>query len=199
MSLGARSGLRGGRVAIAALSLLLLVGLPVQAADPSPPVDRSAGSTGAHSLPDSMSSPAGRCRYGYDVPGEGYYNGVRKIRVVAPVAYARTNRAHQRISARLVVQYWKDDAWHKYAATSWQWRSATPTHRADFTARSIIIDSRPFHGVAEPWRARVDLRWHASDGVTVKGTARMFPRWYDTWEGTNHLGVQADDCGGTTG
>ena len=63
---------------------LVLVAGPVQAADPSPPHDSSTGRTGVYRLPDSEVAPAGRCRYGYVVEGEGYYNGVHNIRVRRP-------------------------------------------------------------------------------------------------------------------
>jgi hypothetical protein len=185
------------------LGTLILVGLvlmagPVQAADPSPPHDTSTGRTGVHRLPDSDAAPAGRCRYGYTVEGEGYYNGIHKIRVVAPVAYARAGRTSQRLKARLVIQDWKDDAWHTYATSTWQTRTATPTTKADFSARSMTIDSRPFNNVVGAWRARVDIRWFGADGK-VKGSARLYPDQYSGAEGTTQLTVQYDFCGGTTG
>ena len=185
------------------LGVLVLMGLvlvsgPVQAADPSPPHDSSTGRTGVHRLPDSEVAPAGRCRYGYVVEGEGYYNGVHNIRVVAPVAYARAGRTSQRLAARLVIQYWRNDAWHTYGASTWQARSATPKTKADFSARSMTIDSRPLHNLVGAWRARVDIRWFGADGK-VKGSARLYPDQYAGSEGATQLPVQHDLCGGTTG
>jgi hypothetical protein len=176
----------------------LLIAGPVQAAAPPPPRDTVTGRTGIHRLPDSEAAPAGRCRYGYVVEGEGYYNGIHGIRVIAPVAYARAGKASQRLAARLVIQYWRDDAWHTYAASSWQARTATPTRKADFGARSMTVDSRPLHNVVDTWRARVDIRWFGGDG-TVKGTARLYPGDYAGSEGPTQLPVQHDLCGSTTG
>lgn len=176
----------------------LLVSGPVQAADPSAPRHTHTGRPGSHRLSDSEEAPAGRCRYGYEVEGEGYYNGVRTIRVIAPTAYARAGRASQRLAARLVVQYWRDDAWHTYDASSWQRRTATPTRKADFSARSMTIESRPLHDLVGAWRARIDVRWYGRDG-TVTGSVRIYPRWYGGSEGATQLPVQHDLCGVTTG
>jgi hypothetical protein len=151
-----------------------------------------------HRLNDASDAPAGKCRYGYTTSSAGYYNGVRTIRVVAPVAYARAGKRSQRLAARIVVQYWRDDAWRTYAASTWQKRSATPTRKADFTARSLTVHSLPLHNVANGWRARIDIRWFGADG-RVKGSARLFPRWYAGSEGSFVLPVQADHCGSTTG
>jgi hypothetical protein len=185
-------------LAVLVMAGTLLAGGPAQAADPSAPHDSRAGRTGVHDLRDASDAPAARCRYGYTVEGEGYYNGVRTLRVVAPIAYARAGKRSQRLAARLVVQYWRDDAWHTYAASSWQRRSATPSRRADFSARSLTIDSRPLHDFVSAWRARVDVRWFGSDG-SVKGSARLFPRWYAGSEGATQLPVRHDFCGSTTG
>lgn len=185
------------------LGLLVVIGMmliagPVQAADPSPPRDSSTGRTGVHRLPDSEQAPAGRCRYGYTVEGEGYYNGVRKIRVIAPVAYAHAGKTTQRLAARLVIQYWQGDAWHRYGASGWQVRSATPTRKADFSARSMTVDSRPLHNLANGWRAFLDIRWYGGDG-TVKGSARLYPDRYASSEGATQFPLQHDLCGSTTG
>lgn len=198
-----RTGSRRRAMSLAAalVSLLMLVGGPVQAADPTPPHHVHTGRPGVHRLvPDSEEAPAARCRYGYVVEGEGYYNGVHKIRVIAPVVFARAGKRSQRVAARLVIQYWdfEDSAWLKYGATTWQTRTATPTRKADFSPRSMIIDSRPLHNLAAAWRARLDIRWYGGDG-TVKGTARLFPDWYAGSEGATQLPARQDFCGGTTG
>lgn len=192
--------MKGNRYALAVLLVIggLLAGGPVQAADPSAPRDSRTGRTGVHRLNDASDAPAGKCRYGYTVSGQGYYNGIRTIRVIAPIAYARAGKRSQRLAARIVVQYWRNDAWRTYAVTSWQKRTATPTRKADFSARSLTIHSWPLHATVSAWRARVDIRWFGADG-TVKGSARLFPRWYGGSEGAFVLPVQADDCGGTTG
>ena len=185
----------GGLVAAA----LLLTATPALAVDPSPPVDGTTGRTGSHSLVDTVDTPGGSCRYGYTVNGIGYYNGIRRVGAGAPVAFARAGRPSQRVAWRLLVQAWDGTRWLRYDASPWQSRGASPSHPAAFTARSVVVDSYPHHGVYGPYRARIELRWYARDLSTVVGTAHLFPHYYRSIEGDLPEWQQLEDCGGTTG
>ncbi len=185
----------GGLLAAA----LLLTATPALGADPTPPVNGTTGKTGSYWLVDTVDTPGGSCRYGYEVDGIGYYNGLRRVRASAPVAFARASRTSQRIAWRVVVQAWDGTHWLRYDASSWQSRRASPSAPAAFSARSVLVDSYPHHGAYSPYRARIELRWYASNGRTVVGTARLFPGYYRSVEGAYPEWQQSGHCGGTTG
>lgn len=128
-----------------------------------------------------------------------YYNGLHKLKVRPPNAYARSNRASQRIAWRLVVQAWDGDSWLVHKASSWLAKTATPSTPAAFSTRGLIVDSYHHHGEWSPYRARIELRWYAKDGSTVVGRARLFPHYYHSSEGDLPPWQQLDGCGGTTG
>lgn len=185
----------GGLLAAA----LLLIATPALGVDPTPPVDGTTGKTGTHSLVDTVDTPGGTCRYGYTVDGIGYYNGLRRVRAGAPVAFARASRTSQRIAWRLAVQVWDGTRWLRYDASPWQSRGATPSTKAAFSARSVLVDSYPHHGTWGAYRASIQLRWYAPNGTTVVGTARLFPAYYRSVEGVYPEWQQTERCGGTTG
>ena len=129
-----------------------------------------------------------------------YYNGVRRVIVKRPVAFARAGRDTQRITWRVVIQAWPSagSAWTFVDKSEWQSRTATPDARAPFKRKAVLIDSFPHH---EEWgrvRSRVDLRWHGHDGSVV-GSARLFPDWYSIVEQGLELGTSQSDCSLTTG
>jgi hypothetical protein len=185
----------GGLLAAA----LLLTATPALGAYPTPPVDGSAGKIGSHSLVDTVGTPGGTCTYGYAVDGIGYYNGLRRVRAGAPLAFARAGRTSQQVAWRLVVEAWDGTRWLPYDASPWQSRSATPSTEAAFSARSVPVDSYPHHGTYGHYRARIELRWYALNGTTVVGTARLFPGYYRSVEGEYPEWQQSGQCGGTTG
>lgn len=189
-----------GRPLLATLvaALALTVGVPAAAADPTPPEDGSSGNVGVHSLVDAADSPGGTCVYG-SIQEFGYYNGLASVRVRPPVAFARQGKSSQRIGARLRVEAWDGQRWLVYGSSTWQYRSATPTAAATFTARRVTVDSWPHHGEYGSYRARVLLRWYARDGKAVVGRAHLYPRHYlGREDGTADFAME-DRCGGTTG
>ncbi len=108
---------------------MLLIAGPVDGAAPSPAHDTLTGRTGVHRLPDSEEAPAGRCRCGYVVEGEGYHDWIRQDPRRGPSGVPSRGETSQWLAARIVIQYWKDEARHKRAVSSWQGRNATPKNK----------------------------------------------------------------------
>jgi hypothetical protein len=195
---------RPGRATILALAAALAMAIPGTAVAGSPTigVDQGTGKHGEFGYDESPSEPAGTCRYGYDPAGEvDDYNGLRRIVVEPPFAFARAGRTSQRISMRLVVQAWvsAESRWIKVGATAWQSRRTNPVEAALFTKHRLTIDSWPHHGEYSPYRGKVELRWYATDDVTVVGRARLFPDLYRAIQDGIEFTVHENDCGGTTG
>jgi hypothetical protein len=128
-----------------------------------------------------------------------YFNGTRRVRARAPVAYARHGRASQRISWRLVVQALRSDdqVWVGYAKSPWQARRATPARSADF--RGMRLKTDPWE---DDWtrgfRAKLQLRWYAADDTSVAGRATLYVDHYQLIE-DKPLGIDTNGCNTTTG
>ncbi len=187
--------LRRRRDGILAVLLAALLGAtlaaPAAADDPTdPPNDTSSGHVGHHHLVDTTSSPGAICHY----PTAPNY--VSHIQVEAPVARARVGHSSQRIGYRFVIQGWTGLKWANASVSTFQIRTATPTHSAAFTSRRARI-----HGQTDAWsayRVRVDLRWYSASG-SVTGKASMWAHDYLLeWTG-NTDAVVPDRCGDTTG
>jgi hypothetical protein len=176
--------------------------LSLTAAPPPPPADSSGGKVGQHGLIDSDADPGATCRYGYQVVFEGneiYFNGVRRISVHPPFAFARKGKPSQRISWRATIQALRlpDEVWVRYARSRWQAREATPNRPADFVPMRVLTD--PWEDDwAGDFRAKILMRWHKPDGVRVAGRATLFVHHYRLVEGAP-FAVVLDRCGSTTG
>jgi hypothetical protein len=169
----------------------------VAGAPTPPPPDSSSGNTGRFTLTDTDADPAGRCVYGKTVDGT-YYNWLDRLGSRAPKVYARRGKTSQRVSWRLVVQAWDGGAWVRAERTDWVTRTATPTRAAPFGALDHHVASLRDAATRLAYRAKAQVRWFASDGVTVVGRADLWPDHYRLIEG-GPLGVSPDYCGTSTG
>ena len=188
-----------GRAAIGVIvSLAVVVSSSALAGGgpPPPPPDKSTGKAGVFRWQaDNEVSPAGRCRYGFNVDGT-YYNYLKAVGVDGPLAYARRNRTKQRIGFRLTLQRFDGERWARGKRSAWAFKRATPRDPARFRARTLSV---PFElDSVLLRRAKVQLRWYGRGGRGIVGRATLFPDWYEAREmGTTH--AQAERCGGTTG
>jgi hypothetical protein len=175
------------------LAGLLGAGLAVPAAAALPPTippPVTSGTVGSHHLVDTAGSPGVTCHYPQD------FNYVDRIRVRAPVARAAANKSSQRIGFRYVLQGYDGSGWHNIVDSLFQKRSATPTTKADFTDRSIAIDS--FADTWGAYRIRVDLRWYSSSGAILGKASTWVTNYLLRWDGSTDAVVQGW-CGDTTG
>jgi hypothetical protein len=177
---------------------LLASAMPTLADVATPPVNTESGRFGAYSLADTEGNPGGKCIYGITY-NETYYNYLRRIRVHAPVAYARHGKTTQKIAWRLIVQLWTGSKWMRETKSTWVTKSATPTQPAAFSPRGLNFNSVENTSALGPYRARIELRWYAGDDSTVVGTVVLFPHWYLAHEGSTTEYTLTDDCGTTTG
>ena len=188
--------------AVLVAALVATTATTAVAGTPSVGVDRGSGKHGPFGYIESEAKPAGTCQYGYTPKGDdSYYNGVRKVIVEPPRARAGAGRTSQRIAWRLVVQAWRipGGGWVDVRASTWRSKRATPTQRAPFTRRGLLIDSRPFHDLRGDYRAKVELRWYGRDDATVVGRAVLFPDLYAGLELGTRIATFDDLCGATTG
>ena len=135
----AQLGPRLTLLALALVAMVLMSVSPAAAAAPAPPPDSETGKVGSHLFVDTLVAPGGSCTFG-STEEFGYYNGLARLGVRRMVAFARHGRMRQQIASMVRIQAWDGSRWLAYRPGHWQYKIATRSKGARFSARAIAVD-----------------------------------------------------------
>ena len=149
-----------------------------------------AGPAAAATPPTSEYGNTATCRYRAPGDGPAFDWRIKKIAVTPPVLYAKSGT--QTVGWRFVVtrsMSFGGDPWKVTYTSPIQKASATTSHAAPFTAKSVDVAIPPVENVVSVWyHVTLKLYWYKANGSVQSQASYVMPyvishtRFDDDWD-----------------